>query len=294
MPYVSKADRERAQHSEQWTTLAEAVTHVLSRDGCSRAKALKQLREALADRRIPVKWQDADAQGTCAPDAAAREKLSPEDKGKLAEFRAKWKAQISELRGKGYMDSGITEVITFAYRNGITPALAAAVLDITHPLPSPISHGAPKLPTIDYASILRVPVFWRERRYRGGKVLDLIFDRWRVPLLERASVLREWPTDQPDGTPTPGREVSDRDGATVISISAARDARHPGGRPSAKDQIFQTLDRLLEEEHPVRTMAATTLAKLVAKRCQKTLDDKGWHQRTVLEHIHDWRSCHPA
>ena len=53
MPYISDAERERSR----WTTLAEAVAHVEEHDGCDRP-ALKQLCDALGDRKLRNKFED--------------------------------------------------------------------------------------------------------------------------------------------------------------------------------------------------------------------------------------------
>jgi len=293
MTYVSEAARKRPQQREQWMTLAEAVADVRSHDGCSHAKARKQLSEVLADGHIPVKWQDEDVQRAHAPESATKEKLGPEDKGKLAEFRAKCEPQKAALQAKGYMDHGIKAIIEFAYRKKTTVDLAKAVFDIGHP-PPPLAGSARFEPRpIDWPRILLVPAFWRDTRYRGGKVLDPTCDRWRVPLLERASVRRWLLTDETDGRPTPGHQASDRHGTNVIALSEAREERSRGGRPSAKDEIHAMLDKLSREGRPVRTMSRSELAKKVATGCGKTLGDKRWDERTVLQHIQHWLSDHP-
>jgi hypothetical protein len=53
LPYVSKAERERAQ----WMTLVEVVNHVQLSQRCDQAAALSQLRMALADQEVPVRWK---------------------------------------------------------------------------------------------------------------------------------------------------------------------------------------------------------------------------------------------
>jgi hypothetical protein len=54
VPYISDAKRERAR----WMTLKEAVAHVTEHDGCDRRSAWKQLRAAVGDRKILVRWED--------------------------------------------------------------------------------------------------------------------------------------------------------------------------------------------------------------------------------------------
>jgi hypothetical protein len=58
MPYVSKAERQRAD----WRTLVEAVDHVRSRDKCDEVTARQQLAAALADGALePLRWEDGEA-----------------------------------------------------------------------------------------------------------------------------------------------------------------------------------------------------------------------------------------
>jgi hypothetical protein len=52
MPYISDAERERAR----WMTLTELIAHV-EREGCDRSAALKQIRNALGDRKLRIKWE---------------------------------------------------------------------------------------------------------------------------------------------------------------------------------------------------------------------------------------------
>jgi hypothetical protein len=58
MPYLSRAERERAQ----WFTLPEAVAHICESDGCDREAARQQLQHALSDGALGVlRWEDARA-----------------------------------------------------------------------------------------------------------------------------------------------------------------------------------------------------------------------------------------
>jgi hypothetical protein len=54
-PYISDAERERAQ----WMTLADLIAHVAKHHG--RRSALQQIRNALSDRKLIKKWEDATA-----------------------------------------------------------------------------------------------------------------------------------------------------------------------------------------------------------------------------------------
>jgi hypothetical protein len=58
MPYISKADRERAR----WLCLPEVVALVQAADGCSAEQAQTQIREALRDGAIwPLCWSPEPA-----------------------------------------------------------------------------------------------------------------------------------------------------------------------------------------------------------------------------------------
>ncbi len=55
MPYVRKAERERAL----WMTLREAATYIQEAERCDSVEALRQLKMAIADQQIAVRWADA-------------------------------------------------------------------------------------------------------------------------------------------------------------------------------------------------------------------------------------------
>lgn len=232
MPYISKATRIRAQQREQWMALAEAVAHVRNHDECNRAEALKQLSEALADRQIPVRWPDEDAREALAQQCPAEVKISRQDKEHFAAFRAKSEAQRAALLAERYTDEGIEAITRLAYRKSMALDLAAAVFEIGHP-PPPLAGSTVGPPPIDWTQILYVPALWRETRYRGGKVFDLTCDRWRMPLLDRSSVLRVWPTAKPDGPPTPGPKAPQGDVTNLIDFGRAKRKVH--GRDYRED-----------------------------------------------------------
>ncbi|MGH7119552.1 MAG: hypothetical protein ACREFP_11285 [Acetobacteraceae bacterium] len=56
MPYVSKADRERAQ----WMTLREAVEHVRAIEKCSAKEALRQIASAVNDHAVGAVYEDSE------------------------------------------------------------------------------------------------------------------------------------------------------------------------------------------------------------------------------------------
>lgn len=55
MPYTSKMAQERAQ----WMTLVEALAHIRSSEKCSSLSAQVQLKRAIGDGDVPVKWADS-------------------------------------------------------------------------------------------------------------------------------------------------------------------------------------------------------------------------------------------
>jgi hypothetical protein len=55
LPYISKAERERAR----WMTLNEAVDRICQHHNCDRREAIRQIRKALADNALaPLRWED--------------------------------------------------------------------------------------------------------------------------------------------------------------------------------------------------------------------------------------------
>jgi hypothetical protein len=54
MPYVSRAERERAQ----WWTLREALEHIQEIEDCTMRVAWDHLRTAIGDQEVPVRWGD--------------------------------------------------------------------------------------------------------------------------------------------------------------------------------------------------------------------------------------------
>ena len=247
-------------------TLTEAIEHVQSHDKCSRNNAHKQLSDALADRQIRSKWTDEDVEVAGAPSYSlltvppmppsdensgeakepqvpAEAKANPVDQAKLAEFRTKWKPQRAELETRGYLDRAIEAITEIAYRKteiaykqGITSALAAAIYDLEHPPPPILQAEIFAPPTINRARILTVPAFWREVRYRRGKVFDPTCDRWREPLVNKADIRRLWP----NGTPKPEPEVRQEGVSNTVPLHSAKRKVH--GRD------YRELDRKLVED----------------------------------------------
>ena len=90
MPYVSKAEQERAR----WMTLAEAVAHVQQCDECDADAALSQLRTALGDGQIVTRWEDQRP-----PRAIQGMIVNPDWPGQGREY---W--QSMEVRGSSVLD----------------------------------------------------------------------------------------------------------------------------------------------------------------------------------------------
>jgi hypothetical protein len=128
--------------------------------------------------------------------------------------------------------------------------------------------------------------FWRLARrilIRGGEILDdpvsrknsvrlqLIRQnklRYRPVLIRRADVERIWRTEK-------GREQE------------RADIRRKEGRPSVKYKVWKTLQEMRDESHPLGA-PQKHLATLVAKRNGRNLGDKGWNERTIIQHVSTW------
>jgi hypothetical protein len=293
MPYVSKAERERAEHRKRWMTLTEAIAYVRLREQCSVSIARQQLVDALADLEIPVEWADVEPPTGADQQPETKGKPAPLDKGEYAEYRIRVISQREELRAARYRREGIEAITRLAWQKRIALGqeislqFAAKLFEIDHP-PPPLL-GSRFSVGIDKALILGVRAFWRETRYRRGKVFDLTCDRWRVPLLERAAVQRCWPSEGHNETLPIGSQAAADDACRVI---AAEKRLHSGGRPSSKRDIYTALEALLSEKHHVRTMGISRVADMVARHCGKSVGERGWSLRTVQQHIQTWRAIH--
>jgi hypothetical protein len=118
--------------------------------------------------------------------------------------------------------------------------------------------------------------FWKSARYIlgvGGKHARLKLIRegklyYRSVLIRRDDVERIWPTGE-------GR------------AGERADIRRAEGRPSVKHAVWKTLQEMRDESHPLHT-PQKQLATLVAKRNNRNLGDKGWSERTVIQHVSTW------
>jgi hypothetical protein len=120
---------------------------------------------------------------------------------------------------------------------------------------------------------------WLEAKigWTTGKVRDDWSEhgqqKWRVLLISRLSVLRLWPSPQPskpDSTPS----------AEVINLPT----RTTGGRPTARDQVHDELQKMRDEGLDL-TLSQKRLAEKVAERNGKSLGDRGWGERTIIDHV---------
>src|ERR1700730_3635810 len=127
--------------------------------------------------------------------------------------------------------------------------------------------------------------FWKSARrifIRGGVVLDDALSRknsvrlqlirenkllYRPVLIRRDDVERIWPTGE-------GR-------------AGERADRRAEGRPSVKHAVWKTLQEMHDESRPLH-LPQKHLATLVAERNGRNLGDKGWSERTVIQHISTW------
>jgi len=134
--------------------------------------------------------------------------------------------------------------------------------------------------------------FWRNTlmRYSDGFVLDYRVYRpigdpdaftefaverggfYRPILVARRAVETHWPIEQGSSETISKRKAS----------SAPK-----GGRPSAREEIRQTLLQMKEEGVSLNP-PLLALAAEVAKRNGKTFDDRNWDDRTVIAHISEF------
>jgi hypothetical protein len=136
---------------------------------------------------------------------------------------------------------------------------------------------------MDYPPVGRQ--FWlAEARIRRGRVFDPSAKRWRTLLIGKHSIFQIWrePHDQ-SGQAT-------ENGSNVVPITKTK-----GGRPSAKEEIHQALDKLSHKKgRSVKdTRPRKKLAEQVAEKCGKLLGKSpGWSLGVVLDHIRDWAKKH--
>jgi hypothetical protein len=105
--------------------------------------------------------------------------------------------------------------------------------------------------------------------------------RFRKPEFQSVQVVKRWPLVS-----------SSAQGENIISSPGGSARKDPRGRRSERDKIHQTLAQMRLEGVSLNKFHKT-LAVEVAIRNGVKLGDKGWSDRTVVEHISGWKRAHP-
>jgi hypothetical protein len=147
--------------------------------------------------------------------------------------------------------------------------------------------------------------FWHKASIRRGKVFDPGTKRWRTLLIPKQSFFQIWPEPSVasaaasesgqavEPEPSVASAAASESGQAAENDKVGPITKRKGGRPSAKNEIHQCLDRLFAAgKHHMKEMDPMKLAKQVASECGKRLGDAGWARRTVLRHIGSWRAEH--
>lgn len=66
-----------------------------------------------------------------------------------------------------------------------------------------------------------------------------------------------------------------------------------GGRPSARVFVFDTLNEMQKEGFDM-AQPQKILADVAAKRNKRAIGDPGWKERTILQHVSDWKRKNPG
>jgi hypothetical protein len=97
--------------------------------------------------------------------------------------------------------------------------------------------------------------------------------RFRKPLFQHDEVLKLWPP-MPESGQSPSENV----------VNFPRGSR---GRPSERDLVYQTLAQMRRDGVSLNK-PHKTLAEQVASRNGHKLGDRGWDDRTIVQHVSDW------
>jgi hypothetical protein len=141
----------------------------------------------------------------------------------------------------------------------------------------------------DPDSVLEPPPY--DPRMVNKRIAQLLDKRrrFRKPLFKRESVLYLWPSVK--AAATSGESVP-RDDEKIVPFPK-RAPKAPRGRPSARNTVRQTLAQMRAEGAPLRE-PHKRLAEIVAERNGRTLEDRGWDERTIVEHISEWLRENPG
>jgi hypothetical protein len=111
--------------------------------------------------------------------------------------------------------------------------------------------------------------------------------RFRKPLFQRDSVLYLWRLVE--AAPTAGESVPND---KKIVAFPKEPSKAPRGRPSERDTVRQTLAQMRAEGASLRE-PHKRLAEIVAKKNGRTLGDRRWDERTIVQHISEWLRENP-
>jgi hypothetical protein len=106
--------------------------------------------------------------------------------------------------------------------------------------------------------------------------------RFRKPKFPSFQVIELWPLVPPPAL-----------GENIISFPGGSAREGLRGRPSVRDIIYQTLAQMRSDGVSFKNKLHKALARDVAKRNGVKLGDKGWSDRTVVQHVSDWIGAHP-
>jgi hypothetical protein len=130
---------------------------------------------------------------------------------------------------------------------------------------------------IDPDRVLEPPPYdpdWVDKR--TAKRLDKQ-RRYRKPIFKRDQVLEHWPIER----------VSQVQSDNVVGFLKASSPGRPGGRPTARDQVYDALRKMREEGYDMKR-PQKTLAQEAAKRSGTRLGEANWDERTTIDHVSTW------
>jgi hypothetical protein len=102
--------------------------------------------------------------------------------------------------------------------------------------------------------------------------------RFRKPLFERDQVVELWPL---------ALTSVQRPSENVVNFP-----RGSRGRPSERDTVYRTLAQMRRDGVSLNK-SQKTLAEEIARSNGAKLGDKGWDDRTIMQHISDWLRENP-